>query len=79
MYFIRKEMYFPPVDEANEEGILAVGGDLSPERLMLAYKSGIFPWFDDDEPILWWAPEYRMVVFSARICCFEKYAEYLKP
>lgn len=63
MYFIRKEMYFPPVEEANEDGILAVGGDLSPERLMLAYRNGIFPWFDEDEPILWWAPEYRMVVF----------------
>ena len=56
-------MYFPPVDEANDDGILAVGGDLSPERLLLAYRSGIFPWFEDDEPILWWAPEYRMVVF----------------
>lgn len=63
MYFIRKEMYFPPVEEVNEDGILAVGGDLSPERLMLAYRNGIFPWFDEDEPILWWAPEYRMVVF----------------
>lgn len=63
MYFIRKEMYFPPVEEANEDGILAVGGDLSLERLMLAYRNGIFPWFDEDEPILWWAPEYRMVVF----------------
>ena len=63
MYFIRKELYFPPVDEANDDGILAVGGDLSSERLMLAYRSGIFPWFEDDEPILWWAPEYRMVVF----------------
>lgn len=63
MYFIRKELYFPPVDEANEDGILAVGGDLSPERLLLAYRSGIFPWFDEDEPVLWWAPEYRMVVF----------------
>lgn len=63
MYFIRKELFFPPVDETNEDGILAVGGDLSPKRLLLAYQSGIFPWFDEDEPILWWAPEYRMVVF----------------
>ena len=63
MYFIRKELYFPPAEEANDDGILAVGGDLSPERLMLAYRSGIFPWFEDDEPILWWSPEYRMVVF----------------
>lgn len=63
MYFLTKELFFPPVEEADEDGILAVGGDLSPERLLLAYKSGIFPWFDEDEPILWWSPEERMVLF----------------
>jgi len=63
MYFVTKELYFPPIEETSPEGILAVGGDLSPERLMLAYKSGIFPWFEDDEPILWWSPEERMVLF----------------
>lgn len=63
MYFLTKELYFPPVEETSPEGILAVGGDLSLERLMLAYKSGIFPWFEDDEPILWWSPEERMVLF----------------
>lgn len=63
MYFLTKELFFPPVDEADEDGILAVGGDLSPERLQLAYKNGIFPWFDDDEPILWWSPNDRMVLF----------------
>ncbi len=63
MYFLTKELYFPPVEETSPEGILAVGGDLSTERLMLAYKSGIFPWFEDDEPILWWSPEERMVLF----------------
>lgn len=62
MYFLTKELYFPPVSEASPEGILAVGGDLSAERLLLAYKNGIFPWFDDDEPILWWSPPERMVV-----------------
>ena len=63
MYFVTKELYFPSVEETSPEGILAVGGDLSPERLMLAYKSGIFPWFEGDEPILWWSPEERMVLF----------------
>lgn len=63
MYFLTKELYFPPVEEASPEGILAVGGDLSTERLLLAYKSGIFPWFEEDEPILWWSPEERMVLF----------------
>lgn len=62
MYFLTKELYFPPVEEASNEGILAVGGDLSAERLMLAYTNGIFPWFNADEPILWWAPPERMVV-----------------
>ncbi|KQS50387.1 leucyl/phenylalanyl-tRNA--protein transferase [Flavobacterium sp. Leaf359] len=63
MYFLSKELFFPPVKEANPDGTLAIGGDLSPERLVLAYRSGIFPWFDDDEPILWWSPPERMVLF----------------
>jgi len=62
MYFLTKELYFPPVEDASYEGVLAIGGDLSIERLLLAYQSGIFPWFNDDEPILWWAPPERMVV-----------------
>ncbi len=63
MYFLLKELFFPDVTEADRDGILAVGGDLSPERLLLAYQSGIFPWFDSDDPILWWAPHQRMVLF----------------
>ena len=63
MYFLLKALFFPDVSEADEHGILAVGGDLSPERLLLAYRSGIFPWFEDDEPILWWSPSERMVLF----------------
>lgn len=62
MYYLSKDLYFPPVEEASCEGILAVGGDLSPERLLLAYQNGIFPWFDAEEPILWWSPSKRMVV-----------------
>lgn len=62
MYFLTKELYFPPVDEASYEGVLAIGGDLSVDRLLLAYRNGIFPWFNEDEPILWWAPPERMVV-----------------
>ncbi|MBP6758644.1 MAG: leucyl/phenylalanyl-tRNA--protein transferase [Flavobacterium sp.] len=63
MYILPKELFFPPVSNANLDGILAIGGDLSPERLLLAYKSGIFPWFEDDEPIIWWSPNPRMVLF----------------
>jgi len=62
MYFLTKELYFPPVEEASYEGVLAVGGDLSVNRLLLAYNNGIFPWFSEDEPILWWSPSERMVV-----------------
>lgn len=62
MYFLTKELYFPPVEEASYEGVLAIGGDLSTERLLLAYRNGIFPWFDPDEPILWWSPAERMIV-----------------
>lgn len=63
MYFLSKELYFPPPHHASPEGILAIGGDLSPERLLLAYSKGVFPWFEDDEPILWWCPPERMVLF----------------
>ena len=63
MYFLKQELFFPAVDEANPDGILAIGGDLSPERLLLAYKSGIFPWFEEGEPLFWWAPNPRMVLF----------------
>ncbi len=63
MYFLSEELFFPPVSEAYPDGILAIGGDLSAERLQLAYKSGIFPWFEEDEPIYWWSPNPRMVLF----------------
>ena len=62
MHFLSKHLYFPPVSEATVDGLLAVGGDLSVKRLVLAYSQGIFPWYDPDEPILWWAPPKRMVV-----------------
>jgi leucyl/phenylalanyl-tRNA--protein transferase len=67
MYRLTNELYFPPVDSASTEGILAFGGNLSPERLMLAYRSGIFPWFNIDEPIIWWSPNPRMVLFLDEI------------
>jgi len=56
---------FPPLDRALDEpnGLLAAGGDLSPDRLLTAYRLGIFPWFAEGEPILWWSPDPRMVLF----------------
>jgi leucyl/phenylalanyl-tRNA---protein transferase len=63
MYRLTNELHFPPIETASSEGILAFGGDLSPERLVLAYQNGIFPWFNMDEPIIWWSPNPRMVLF----------------
>lgn len=63
IYRISSNLYFPPVEQASPEGILAYGGDLSAARLLLAYRSGIFPWFEEDQPILWWSPPQRMVLF----------------
>ncbi len=58
---------FPPVDWASPEGLLAVGGDLCPERLLEAYRHGIFPWYNDDQPILWWSPDPRAVLFPDKL------------
>ena len=63
MYIVTQDLYFPPVTQADKYGLLAIGGDLSPERLMLAYRNGIFPWFNEYDPILWWSPPQRMVLF----------------
>jgi leucyl/phenylalanyl-tRNA--protein transferase len=62
LHVLNKNLWFPPVDEALPDGLLAIGGDLSVERLLLAYKKGIFPWFDGDIP-LWWSPHPRFVLF----------------
>lgn len=67
MKFLTEELSFPDVNEATEDGLLAVGGDLSVPRLLLAYRSGIFPWFESDEPILWWSPDPRFVLFPEKL------------
>ncbi len=67
MQILTNKIKFPKVNQANEDGILAIGGDLSSERLILAYKNGIFPWFSQGEPIIWYAPEDRMVLFPNEI------------
>lgn len=67
LFFVTERLEFPPVEQANEEGLLAVGGDLSSERLLLAYESGIFPWFNEDSLILWWSPDPRMVLYPSKI------------
>lgn len=62
-----KDLSFPNPELANEDGILAVGGDLSMERLLLAYQNGLFPWYNPDDPILWWSPDPRFVLFPAEL------------
>lgn len=63
------KLEFPPADQALEDpnGLLAAGGDLSPERLLCAYRQGIFPWYEEDQPILWWSPDPRAVIFAENL------------
>lgn len=64
----RKERYyFPPVEQANENGLLASGGSLQPDCLLEAYYSGIFPWYNERQPILWWTPDPRMVLYPEEL------------
>lgn len=63
IFRLTDQIIFPPAQLATREGLLAVGGDLSPERLLLAYREGIFPWYSQGQPILWWSPDPRMVLF----------------
>jgi len=63
----RRSLEFPDLDEADESGLLAIGGDLSIERLKLAYSKGIFPWYEKGMPILWWSPDPRMVLFPDKM------------
>jgi leucyl/phenylalanyl-tRNA--protein transferase len=67
MYFLNQDLWFPNVNEATTEGLLAIGGDLSVERILLAYKSGVFPWFEAEEPVLWWSPDPRFVLFPEKL------------
>jgi len=61
--YLQNEIYFPPLENATPEGLLAYGGDLSAKRLLYAYSRGIFPWYNEGDPILWWAPDPRLVLF----------------
>jgi leucyl/phenylalanyl-tRNA--protein transferase len=67
--WLEKDTPFPPPETALTEpnGLLAAGGDLSPERLLKAYQNGIFPWYNEGDPILWWSPNPRAVLFSEKL------------
>ncbi len=67
MEFLGRDIEFPDVSKATNEGLLAFGGDLSPNRIIEAYKKGIFPWYEDSSPILWWSPDPRFVLFPEKL------------
>ena len=69
---------FPDPCMANEEGLLAAGGDLQPDTLLAAYANGIFPWYAEDQPILWWSPDPRMVLFPAEFHCSKRLARRMR-
>jgi len=66
LYALNNRLWFPPQEEALDDGLLAIGGDLSIRRLLLAYENGIFPWYDGDIP-MWWCPDPRFVLFPAEL------------
>jgi len=67
MHILTNDIIFPDTSFADENGILAIGGDLSVERLLCAYKNGIFPWYNEDEPVIWWSPDPRCVLFPDKL------------
>jgi leucyl/phenylalanyl-tRNA---protein transferase len=67
IYKLGRDFIFPDPSQAEPEGLLAVGGDLSAERILIAYSMGIFPWYSDGQPILWWSPDPRLVLLPDRI------------
>ncbi|AXT62219.1 leucyl/phenylalanyl-tRNA--protein transferase [Aquimarina sp. AD10] len=67
MYILTNTLQFPSVNHADIDGLLAVGGDLSTDRLVEAYTNGIFPWYSEDQPILWFSPDPRMVLFPKEL------------
>tara|TARA_B100000886_G_scaffold143589_1_gene97574 strand:- start:34142 stop:34786 length:645 start_codon:yes stop_codon:yes gene_type:complete len=69
---------FPSPQLATKEGIVAVGGDLNPLRILEAYKNGIFPWFNDDENLMWWSPDPRMILFPEKIKISKSFKSFLK-
>jgi leucyl/phenylalanyl-tRNA--protein transferase len=78
--WLNRDTPFPPLEYALEQpnGLLAVGGDLSPERLLTAYRHGIFPWYSDGDPILWWSPDPRMVLYPAELRVTRSLAKVLR-
>jgi len=78
IFWLTEEIIFPNPELAEEDGLLAIEGDLSPKRLLLAYQNGIFPWFEDDTPILWYSPHQRFVLFPSEVKISKSMRQVLK-
>ncbi len=78
VYQLTEYPVFPTPDLAEEDGLLAVGGDLSPERLILAYKMGIFPWYSEGSPILWWSPDPRLILLPDELNVSRSLRQFIK-
>lgn len=78
MHYLTQDIKFPDVTEASPDGLLAIGGDLSEARLIQAYKQGIFPWFNEGEPLLWWSPNPRFVLFPEKLKVSKSMKQVLK-
>ena len=72
------ELIFPPVHLADKSGLLAIGGDLSVDRLILAYQNGIFPWYGEEDPICWWSPHPRFVLFPNDLYISDRFARFCR-
>lgn len=77
MHILSSAIWFPPIEDALEDGLLAIGGDLSTERLVLAYQKGIFPWYEGETP-LWWSPNPRFVLFPERLVISKSMQQIIK-
>ncbi len=78
MILLSDKLWFPPVETASLEGIVAIGGDLSAKRLLLAYNSGIFPWYNQGEPLVWYSPNERMVLYPEELKVSKSMKQILK-
>lgn len=78
VFQLTEKNIFPPPELAEKNGLLAIGGDLSPDRLILAYSHGIFPWYSEGDPILWWSPSPRLVIFPGEFYVPKRLARLIK-
>jgi len=78
LHYLEHNEEFPPISETDEHGLLAIGGDLSLPRLIYAYNHGIFPWYDASQPLLWWSPDPRMVLFPKNLKVSKSMKQLLK-